>query len=397
MNLLFRIRDGLPSAHTFNIPDLKNLFPNYTFPGFLPEDFLDDIIPDFNLPGVDINICPGLESDVYDVKSAVQPSASDSQRSFTTTIEQHSPADSDGLLGVFFGESVTPVNNVPEPENILQSFDNSTQFNIEKGDDEQRYRDYQQEASVEAEAIHTSLVWNYTKTSLFNMFGVLDGILIVYRVVKIYIVIAQLIRGFPETIPQEATEKKIAANKKLAIEFDAKCRDINEKTGSKKQIDKVNDDGLESDAEREEKEPDKKRGSGVGDRALCVAFGCFHILSMIYLGFIRGIKMILISAFRTTLVPKLLVVACACIASYFVIVAAFLYLTIQSMEEIGFYDMLSARLDLNLEYTNLKILENLNFLQNSTLTEYVKEMKQELSGIADIINAFNIEQVDNYM
>ena len=114
---------------------------------------------------------------------------------------------------------------------------------------------------------------------------------------------------------------------------------------------------------------------------------------MIYLGFIKGIKLVLVKAFRTTLIPKLLVVACACVASYFVIVAGFLYLTVQALDELGFYELLAARLDLNVEYTNLKILENLNFLQNTSLAQYSRQMKQQLSGISDIQNAFNIEQV----
>ena len=133
----------------------------------------------------------------------------------------------------------------PDPKSVLRSYDNSSEFNIEKGDSEQEFRDQQEEAAAEAEVVYKSPVWSYTRTALYKMFGVLDIVLLTYRVAKLYIVIAQLIRGFPEVITQSVTEKKIAANKELAEEFERKLRQSKEKTRRKMRGRNENDDDMD--------------------------------------------------------------------------------------------------------------------------------------------------------
>ena len=95
----------MPATPTFNIPDLKKLFPNFTFPGFLPDDLLGQLVPDVGLPGVDIgDICPGLETSGHDDQPADTTSKADSQRSFATALEKRPGADTDDLVDEYFRE-----------------------------------------------------------------------------------------------------------------------------------------------------------------------------------------------------------------------------------------------------------------------------------------------------
>ena len=395
----------MPETPEFDIPNLKNMFKNFSLPGFLPEDLLQIYIPDIDLPGLDINICPAWANHEDDSEDAIEPRQSnvDSQRSFVTPFDPLAVQAEDDILDEYFREMEMngDQNESSDAKNLLRSLDNAKTFNIETADSEQEFHDRQKDIAAETEVVYTSRVWEYTQSTLFKMFGILDIVLLLYRASKIYIIIAQLIRGFTEVIPQEETERRIRENKLAAYEFDEKRKQLLH--GSDYEDPRKN---RISQAEFEiyittNTKPglldrhrlDDEMEHPIKERLLCVGFFCLDAFSTAYLAFINGVKKLIDKAIHTTLVPKLIFIGCACVVVYLVIVVGFLYMTVQALDELGIYDMLAARLDLNLEYSNLKIWENAHFLENITMKAYYEQMQQQISNMADVINSFNVEQV----
>ncbi|XP_013417243.1 uncharacterized protein LOC106178566 [Lingula anatina] len=357
VNLLKKFDLEFPITATSFIPDFN--FPNVTWPGI-------------NVPGVDFNvdiptldfgiptICPGVDGSGTE---ASIPRETDSQRTYVTYTEVDIVDQSDNTAGG------TLQTETLSSSSLVSSFDNKTAFNIERADEEQETFERIRETSEEVQQLKQLSGLRFIYQALMAFFALLDVLLLIFRSTRTYIFVVQLLKGFEERVVESETQAKIEENKALAQKIEI----------------------FQSKSVRTK---DNSVAASGRQRVTHVLFLIFHYISLAFLTFLQGMKKISYMVFQTTLIPKLILGAVAGLCVYLIITAASQLMTVDVLEELQFYDLLTARLDLNLEYSNWEIFENVNFINNVSMKSYTEHMRNELSGIHDIVERFNREQAE---
>ncbi|XP_013415592.1 uncharacterized protein LOC106177382 [Lingula anatina] len=357
VNLLKKFDLEFPITATSFIPDFN--FPNVTWPGIdVPGVDFDVDIPtlDFGIP----TICPGVDGSETE---ASLPRETDSQRTYVTYTEVDIVDHSDNTAGG------TLQTETLSSSSLVSSFDNKTAFNIERADEEQETFERIRESSEEVQQLKQLSGLRFIYQALMAFFALLDVLLLIFRSTRTYIFVVQLLKGFEERVVESETQAKIEENKALAQK-------------------------IEIFQSKSVKTKDNSVTASGRQRVTHVLFLIFHYISLAFLTFLQGMKKISYMVFQTTLIPKLILGAVAGLCVYLIITAANQLMTVNVLEELQFYDLLTARLDLNLEYSNWEIFENVNFINNVSMKSYTEHMRNELSGIHDIVERFNREQAE---
>ena len=275
-------------------------------------------------------------------------------------------------------------------EDMVVSYDKTTGFKINAGDEEQEQYDQFQETEAKVGFAQTLPGLVFIKDALTYLFIILDIILIVYRSTKTYVVVLQLLRGFEEVVPEKDTQKRMELIKQHAIEQEAKLKKDKTKIPEEDENDKGDTiENITNDDEEKEKPSIKRR---IFDVLFCI---CVDYIGRGFIKFIAMGKVLVKKSLGTLLIPKLVIGVMAILATYLCIVIAFQLMTADVIAELGGFDLVLAPLDLNLEYTNLKLFEASNFLNKVSMGSYLDQMDFEIAGINRIVSGVQADLVSH--
>ena len=233
---------------------------------------------------------------------------------------------------------------------IIESANGGSYYNIEKGDITEETVDDQKEELLEREgkiksltSVYDAEVFIVTKKAILGVLVVIDILLLIYRGSKTYQIAFKLIQGFEETVNHDEDE------------FD-------------------------------EKPPTVK------ERAAKLVRRILDFLAEKFSKFIAFCKTLHKRIMRTNLLPMCIIITASAAILYLVIALVYNVMNVTVIEELGGYEMISLRLDTDYRFTNLAIDDQVDFINNNAMQQYMESINDSISEYSGMIQHFNREQ-----
>ena len=233
---------------------------------------------------------------------------------------------------------------------LLESARGDATYDIKKGDDIEEELEQQQIGILQRQgklknltSIYDMKVFLTAKKAAWSVIAVIDILLLIYRSTKTYTIALKLVEGFEEVIEHDDEEFQ---NKQIPI---------------------------------------RERTQNILRRSL-------DLLAKGFAKLISCCKSLQKRIMRTNLLPLCIVVATAAAVLYLSIVMVFNVMNVTVIEELGGFQLVSARLEANLKFTNLAIADQVDFIDHHELAFYKESMNYTMLEFNTMIADFNKEQ-----
>ena len=245
------------------------------------------------------------------------------------------------------GLNVTVNVSQTNKSSLIESARGGSFFNIEEGDILEEQVDRQKREFLEKEGkIHNvtsaydAEVFLVTRKAVLSVIYIIDILILIYRGSKTYHLVISLIEGFEEIVEHDEDEFQ-------------------------------------------DKPPStKERGARLVRRGL-------DVLAEAFSAFLTFCKALHKKIMLTNMIPGCIIIAASAAVIYLLIAVVFNVMNVTVIEELGGYDLIASRLDTDYNFTNLAIVDQVDFINNNELRLYKESVNKTINEYNKMIANFN--------